>query len=118
MDEHTKGELIVGWGLGLTGPNCAFTVGLESRTRNKFLVISQGDKLIAILPDCENTTKEDAKRLVLCWNSHDDLLAALREIVNYDEARRKTASQDPGIMPKSVVCNIAEAVIAKAKESK
>ncbi len=53
--------------------------------------------------------------LINSRKQHDELLVALRDIVNYDEARRKTASQDPGIMPKSVVCKIAEAAIAKAK---
>ena len=76
----------------------AFGVVNENRTDRDFLELHSREN--------DNLTKQ-----------RDDLLATLQDIVNYDEARRKTASQDPGIMPKSVVCKIAEAAIAKVQPS-
>ena len=42
------------------------------------------------------------------------LKAALESIVNYDEARRKSASQDSGIVPKSAICRLAEQALKES----
>ncbi len=104
MSEHTKGELLVSSSTILVTKECKIIARTEP--------LGIGDLDVGIEEAMAN-----AERLKLCWNNHDELLTALRDIVQYDEARRKMASQDPGIIPKSVVCKIAEVAIAKVQPS-
>lgn len=48
---------------------------------------------IADIPDTGAITKEEcianAARMKLCWNSHDDLVAACRELVKFCESKER-----------------------------
>lgn len=103
--EHTKGELKITEGIKI------------------YIVPVEADEIICEVPydyakDFDKTEQEllaNANRLVKCWNSHDDLLAALEKYGKHkaDCARirpRVTDTLGPGC-----TCDLEQA-IAKAKK--
>jgi hypothetical protein len=96
---HTKGKLEVDKTIDHT----------VSPHRVCYLIFTE-DPLVFIATTFKDseTDRAKAERLCLCWNTHDDLLEALKELVNYIEANDwESEFADP--LP------TAKAAIAKAE---
>ena len=76
---RTKGKWKAGWGTGITGPNCAFTVHIPDNDQMKYTPIRVkgmlGDHLIAILPQREFDVEANAEFICTAVNAHDTLKA-------------------------------------------
>ena len=93
MSEHTKGELKV-----TPIKTIAFVI-----TGKQFAVLTKGGL-------SEKELQDRAIRFVKCWNSHDDLLAALEEI----KGLTANVGTDPRFLLKMIE-ESTEQALAKAK---
>jgi len=63
--KHTQGKLVVKGLVDRPGQCNRYYIGTAKK---------------ALAQTCVDNTKANAERLVLCWNTHDDLLEALKDI--------------------------------------
>ena len=72
---NNRKKMYVGWGAGLTGPNCSFSVNLDNKLINQWIPLAIGDRMVAIIPLLEPLSGNDADDLVASYNEHDGLKA-------------------------------------------
>lgn len=112
--QHTQGKLEVKELRTMEGRNIRYKVeplGIE------FFKAIDGSGRKDIYPDGVIRTieqaKADAERVALCWNCHDELLAALESLANaYTETLAEEYSKPESDCPELVA---ARAAIAKAR---
>ena len=99
MSEHTKGKLEI--------------IGKGHHAYLDCLAASGPVRLVEIMMPHRFDSMVDAKHLKLCWNSHDDLLAACKAFVEAHEKSHQLEKTDMAL-------RLAKVAIAKyqPKESK
>ncbi len=74
--ENTKWN--VGWGTGLSGPRCAFTVYINEESPYGYIPIRNGEELIAIVPiDTKPRAEKDARLIAAAPKTKRDKDALL-----------------------------------------
>ena len=76
MADHTKGELAYSFE-GDGSARVLGQIGDDTTSVASVAVLTMRHRSV-------DEVRANAQRLALCWNSHDDLLAALRAIVDRD----------------------------------
>lgn len=104
MEKHSELPWTLGWGEGLTGPTTPSVHGPTVAGRNyPYSVISQGYRAIAIVPQQDDKTENNAALIVRAVNAHQSLIDALESLLPGAEAMGWSAAEQ------------ARAALARAK---
>ncbi len=114
MSTHTPGPLHA----ADTGCGWELHTGIAPTDRGCFDPLPDG----TWPPDCGELTtghkdrlrEDDAKRLALCWNCHDDLLAACEACAAWHWAERECPQHTTTFQERVDLCNYAEWLTLKA----
>ncbi len=105
---HTKGELKTG---NTTDHNIMLVCGKNGKYVCSVRVKQTGGGAIAEAMESERIA--NAEHLALCWNSHDDLLAACKDLINANVYARQVSLRDEA--PRGSVWGEARSCLDAAK---